>query len=63
MQTMVEQKGTNSSQPELDEKLGESLIRQPIDRHYNVNWSDHTETDHEYLVFATKKWWRKEREE
>lgn len=60
---MVEPKGIHDSQPELDEKLGESLIRQPIDRHYNVNWADHTESDQEYVVFATKKWWRKEREE
>ena len=63
MQAMAEPRSTHDSQPETDEKLGQSLIRGSGDRHYNVNWSDHTETDQDYLVYATKKWWRKEREE
>ncbi len=56
-------KGINDSQPDLDEKLADPLIRQPLDKHYAVNWADHTETDHEYVIAETKKWWRKERAE
>ena len=46
---------------DLDDKLADPLIRGPLDRRYTVNWSDHTESDREYLWSETKKWWRKEK--
>ena len=45
-----------------DSKIGDPLIQEPLDRRYAVNWSDHTETDGEYLWTETKKWYHKEKQ-
>lgn len=58
---MVEPKRTDEPHVEMDDKLADPLIRAPVDRRYNVNWAEHTESDGQYLLEETRKWWRKEK--
>ena len=58
---MGDPKRVDGSGLDLDDKLADPLIKGPVDRRYNVNWADHTETDREYLWNETRKWFRKEK--
>jgi hypothetical protein len=59
--------GVNSSAPSFDAKMNSPLIKDggpldKLDKRYAVNWTDHTETDGQYIWSETKKWIQKEKD-